>query len=93
MLQLHASQGENGPTVHSVQSLADVTSQGEVASVDFNNVTEAAINQDGQLILTGDDGHGNSEFFLLGKLSKNCCKFFKFFYKIFSSSKIFLPFF
>ena len=55
-IQLHASQGENGQTVHTVQNLADV--QGEVTSVDFNNVTEAAINQEGQLILTSDDGHG-----------------------------------
>lgn len=52
---LHASQGENGPTVHSVQSLSD---QGETTSIDFNNVTEAAINQEGQLILTSEDGHG-----------------------------------
>lgn len=46
--------------MHSVQSLADVAaSQGEVTSVDFNNVTEAALSQEGQLILTSDDGHGN----------------------------------
>ncbi|XP_065202274.1 DNA-binding protein P3A2-like isoform X5 [Planococcus citri] len=56
---LHPSQGENGPTVHSVQSLADVAaSQGEVTSVDFNNVTEAALSQEGQIILTSEDGHG-----------------------------------
>lgn len=45
--------------MHSVQSLADVAvSQGEVTSVDFNNVTEAALSQDGQIIITSEDGHG-----------------------------------
>lgn len=27
-------------------------------AVDLNNVTEATLNQDGQIILTGEDGHG-----------------------------------
>lgn len=58
-LQLHPSQGENGPTVHSVQSLADAAaSQGEITSVDFSNVTEAGLSQEGQIILTSEDGHG-----------------------------------
>ena len=31
---------------------------GESVAVDLNNVTEATLNQDGQIILTGEDGHG-----------------------------------
>ncbi|XP_065202270.1 DNA-binding protein P3A2-like isoform X2 [Planococcus citri] len=71
---LHPSQGENGPTVHSVQSLADVAaSQGEVTSVDFNNVTEAALSQEGQIILTSEDGHVSSELwsYILGGRTVN----------------------
>jgi nuclear respiratory factor 1 len=42
-----------------VQALAEVaTAQGDSLAVDLNNVTEATLNQDGQLILTGEDGHG-----------------------------------
>jgi nuclear respiratory factor 1 len=44
--------------VHTVQTLAEVGGQGESVAVDLNNVTEATLNQDGQLILTGEDGHG-----------------------------------
>ena len=58
--QIHTSQGADGtPTVHAVQALAEVaTAQGDGLAVDLNNVTEATLNQDGQLILTGEDGHG-----------------------------------
>uniref|UniRef100_A0A1B6D9S5 Nuclear respiratory factor 1 NLS/DNA-binding dimerisation domain-containing protein n=1 Tax=Clastoptera arizonana TaxID=38151 RepID=A0A1B6D9S5_9HEMI len=55
---IHTGQGEQG-TVHAVHTLAEVAgSGGESVSVDLNNVTEATLNQDGQLILTGEDGHG-----------------------------------
>ena len=59
-MQIHTSQGADGtPTVHAVQALAEVaTAQGDGLAVDLNNVTEATLNQDGQLILTGEDGHG-----------------------------------
>ncbi|XP_046486754.1 DNA-binding protein Ewg isoform X3 [Neodiprion pinetum] len=50
---IHTSQGE-------VQTLAEVTGGGEggSVSVDLNSVTEATLGQDGQIILTGEDGHG-----------------------------------
>ncbi|KAL0134636.1 hypothetical protein PUN28_001440 [Cardiocondyla obscurior] len=49
---IHTSQGD-------VQALAEVTgnTEGSVA-VDLNTVTEATLGQDGQIILTGEDGHG-----------------------------------
>jgi nuclear respiratory factor 1 len=60
ILQIHTAQGADGtPTVHAVQTLAEVaTAQSDGLAVDLNNVTEATLNQDGQLILTGEDGHG-----------------------------------
>lgn len=49
---IHTSQGE-------VQTLAEVTGGAEgTVSVDLNSVTEATLGQDGQIILTGEDGHG-----------------------------------
>ncbi|XP_014473307.1 PREDICTED: DNA-binding protein P3A2 isoform X1 [Dinoponera quadriceps] len=50
---IHTSQGE-------VQTLAEVAGSAEGASVavDLNSVTEATLSQDGQIILTGEDGHG-----------------------------------
>lgn len=55
---IHTGQGETG-TVHAVHTLAEVaTGGGEGVSVELNNVTEATLNQDGQIILTGEDGHG-----------------------------------
>lgn len=55
---IHTGQGETG-TVHAVHTLAEVASGGgEGVSVELNNVTEATLNQDGQIILTGEDGHG-----------------------------------
>ncbi|XP_046661071.1 LOW QUALITY PROTEIN: DNA-binding protein P3A2-like [Homalodisca vitripennis] len=58
MLQIHTGHGETG-TVHAVHTLAEVaTGEGGGVAVDLNNVTEATLNQDGQLILTGEDGHG-----------------------------------
>jgi len=49
-----------------VQALAEVASgtEGSVA-VDLNTVTEATLGQDGQIILTGEDGHGKTVFYRL----------------------------
>ncbi|KAK7872377.1 hypothetical protein R5R35_006996 [Gryllus longicercus] len=60
---IHAAQGDGTPTVHAVQTLAEVaSSQSDGVAVDLNNVTEATLNQDGQIILTGEDGHGMLEY-------------------------------
>lgn len=57
--QIHTSQGE-------VQALAEVTGGGEGSvAVDLNSVTEATLGQDGQIILTGEDGHGKTVFYRL----------------------------
>ncbi|XP_032455181.1 DNA-binding protein P3A2 isoform X1 [Nasonia vitripennis] len=49
---IHTSQGE-------VQTLAEVSgTDGTSVAVDLNSVTEATLGQDGQIILTGEDGHG-----------------------------------
>ncbi|PSN43070.1 DNA-binding protein Ewg, partial [Blattella germanica] len=58
---IHTAQGADGtPTVHAVQALAEVaTAQSDGLAVDLNNVTEATLNQDGQIILTGEDGHAS----------------------------------
>lgn len=57
---IHTSQGE-------VQALAEVAGGAEGASVavDLNSVTEATLGQDGQIILTGEDGHGKTIFYRL----------------------------
>jgi tRNA A37 threonylcarbamoyladenosine biosynthesis protein TsaE len=34
-------------------------------AVDLNTVTEATLGQDGQIILTGEDGHGKTVFYRL----------------------------
>ncbi|KAK0088448.1 hypothetical protein PV325_011977 [Microctonus aethiopoides] len=48
---IHTSQGD-------VQTLAEVTGADGSVAVDLNSVTEATLGQDGQIILTGEDGHG-----------------------------------
>ncbi|XP_018394359.1 PREDICTED: DNA-binding protein P3A2 isoform X2 [Cyphomyrmex costatus] len=50
---IHTSQGD-------VQALAEVagSTEGGSVAVDLNTVTEATLGQDGQIILTGEDGHG-----------------------------------
>lgn len=53
--QLHTTQGENGTTVHSVQGI-DSNGHPENMTVDL---TDATLGQDGQIIITGEDGHGN----------------------------------
>lgn len=57
---IHTSQGE-------VQALAEVTggAEGTSVAVDLNSVTEATLGQDGQIILTGEDGHGKTVFYRL----------------------------
>ncbi|CAL8088750.1 unnamed protein product [Orchesella dallaii] len=57
----HSSDG--GQTVQAVQTLADVTGHHHDGSnempvaVDLNSVAQAALTQEGQIILTGEDGH------------------------------------
>lgn len=53
LLQIHTS-GADG--VHTVQTLDN--GDGTTMSVDLNSVAEATLNQDGQIILTGEDGQG-----------------------------------
>ncbi|XP_077295317.1 DNA-binding protein Ewg isoform X2 [Arctopsyche grandis] len=53
IIQIHTS-GADG--VHTVQTLDN--GDGSTMSVDLNAVTEATLNQDGQIILTGEDGQG-----------------------------------
>lgn len=53
MATLQSSQGDGTP-VHTIQTITD-SGQGEV--VDLNSVTEATLNTEGQIILTGEDGH------------------------------------
>lgn len=57
---IHTSQGE-------VQALAEVAggAEGTSVAVDLNSVTEATLGQDGQIILTGEDGHGKTVFYRL----------------------------
>lgn len=51
--QLHTTQNEQGNTVQTIQGLEN--GHGENMTVDL---TEATLAQDGQLIITGEDGHG-----------------------------------
>jgi hypothetical protein len=52
--QIHSGEGGGGGGVGVVQAL---DGDGAVA-VDLNAVAEATLNHDGQIILTGEDGHG-----------------------------------
>ncbi|XP_055388628.1 DNA-binding protein Ewg isoform X2 [Condylostylus longicornis] len=51
---LHTTQGEGGATIQTVQQLTD-TNGHENMTVDL---TEATLGQDGQIIITGEDGQG-----------------------------------
>lgn len=62
--QINASQGSNGHTVHSVHSLGEGQNQDGVTVDILNNVPEATLNQDGQIIITGEDGQGEYHQFL-----------------------------
>ncbi|CAH2007881.1 unnamed protein product [Acanthoscelides obtectus] len=55
MATLQSAQGD-GNQVHTIQTITE--GSGEV--VDLNSVTEATLNPDGQIILTGEDGHAIS---------------------------------
>ncbi|XP_064215479.1 DNA-binding protein Ewg isoform X2 [Tribolium castaneum] len=55
MATIQTGQGDGTP-VHTIQAISESGSQGEV--VDLNSVTEATLNSEGQIILTGEDGHG-----------------------------------
>lgn len=57
MLQL--TQGDNGGTVHSVQSIDGGQDNMTV------DLTEATLGQDGQIIITGEDGQGELDEDLL----------------------------
>ncbi|XP_022914786.1 DNA-binding protein Ewg isoform X2 [Onthophagus taurus] len=54
MATIQSSQGDGTP-VHTIQTISEGSGQGEV--VDLNSVTEATLNTEGQIILTGEDGH------------------------------------
>lgn len=54
-MKIHTS-GADG--VHTVQTLDN--GDGSTMSVDLNSVAEATLNQDGQIILTGEDGQGKN---------------------------------
>ncbi|XP_018325636.1 DNA-binding protein Ewg isoform X1 [Agrilus planipennis] len=55
MATIQSTQSENGTPVHTIQTITEGGAQGEV--VDLNSVTEATLNSEGQIILTGEDGH------------------------------------
>lgn len=57
-LQLHTTaQGETGATIQTVQQLTDANGHAENMTVDL---TEATLGQDGQIIITGEDGQGTN---------------------------------
>lgn len=56
-LQINASQGANGHTVHSVHTIDGQNQDGVTVDI-LNNVPEATLNQEGQIIITGEDGQG-----------------------------------
>lgn len=58
MLKIQSTQADGTP-VHTIQT---ITEGGTQEVVDLNSVTEATLNSEGQIILTGEDGHGNNVF-------------------------------
>lgn len=55
---LHTTaQGETGATIQTVQQLTDANGHAENMTVDL---TEATLGQDGQIIITGEDGQGTN---------------------------------
>jgi nuclear respiratory factor 1 len=58
-VKINASQGANGHTVHSVHTIGENQNQDGVTVDILNNVPEATLNQEGQIIITGEDGQGN----------------------------------
>ena len=65
-MQIQTGQGDGTP-VHTIQAISESGSQGEV--VDLNSVTEATLNSEGQIILTGEDGHGEWTLFMFVSFS------------------------
>ncbi|XP_050526332.1 DNA-binding protein Ewg-like isoform X2 [Daktulosphaira vitifoliae] len=57
---INASQGANGHTVHSVHTIGEGQNQDGVTVEMLNNVPEATMNQEGQIIITGEDGQVSS---------------------------------
>lgn len=58
--QINSAQGANGHTVHSVHTISEGQNQDGVTVDILNNVPEATMNQEGQIIITGEDGQGKS---------------------------------
>lgn len=61
MATLQSSQSDGTP-VHTIQTISESGAPGEV--VDLNSVAEATLNTEGQIILTGEDGHGQCNILL-----------------------------
>ncbi|VVC24592.1 Hypothetical protein CINCED_3A017918 [Cinara cedri] len=57
---INAAQGANGHTVHSVHTIGEGQNQDGVTVDILNNVPEATLNQEGQIIITGEDGQVSS---------------------------------
>lgn len=53
----HGGEGGGGGVGSVVQTLE--AADGSTVAVDLNAVAEATLNHDGQIILTGEDGHGD----------------------------------
>lgn len=64
-IQINASQGANGHTVHSVHTIGEGQNQDGVTVDILNNVPEATLNQEGQIIITGEDGQGKYFYILI----------------------------
>lgn len=68
--QLHTTEGNN--QIHTVQSVdsGGHNSNAEMQTVDL---TEATLGQDGQLIITGEDGHGKRDPTSIRNFPNNTC--------------------
>jgi len=66
-MQINASQGANGHTVHSVHTIGEGQNQDGVTVDILNNVPEATLNQEGQIIITGEDGQGRYIYIFVKK--------------------------
>ncbi|GBP51770.1 DNA-binding protein Ewg [Eumeta japonica] len=53
--EIHSSDGTTASVVQTIE-----TADGSTVAVDLNAVAEATLNHEGQIILTGEDGHGLS---------------------------------
>lgn len=75
-IQINASQGANGHTVHSVHTIGEGQNQDGVTVDILNNVPEATLNQEGQIIITGEDGQGKYFYTLIYHVIYFNCIFF-----------------